>query len=415
MELISVDALHEEKEEEQERNLLQSQSAASWIVILPPDVIFDILTRVSLHHLVCKCRFVCKDWRSLTYQSDFKFIHSQKTPTLSGYFIGMYNLYKSRFEFVSINQSPPIPSLSLNFLPGNLEIVSSSSSSHGLLCCASYNYQNGRFDSLYLCKPATREWRKIPNPQTNLYTLKIMVVIQRCNPLHYKIIRFSTSPQYVEYHCEIFDSNNWEWKVWNNIIVGSGTENEFMPHCFLGSASDPGILVHGAVHWLSYLGQVCALDVNVEGKHGSWKIFESPKDIDGKFKRKLVEWEGEIGLLYLGLGNRWLELWLLEDYYSKDEIARWNKLYWVNLEPVYHQYIGSCTIFDLYTKDIVLMKIENEIIWYNCRTGTHTLGLKVPAGYLVHQVQPFHSDLVPCNLRSASPNPFGSPFNNSFN
>ncbi|OVA01621.1 F-box domain [Macleaya cordata] len=386
------------KEEEKEKPAMRSlsQSASSTGVVLPQEVIYEILTRVPLKHLLSRCRLVCKGWRSLTYDSEFKLVHSQRTPTISGYLIQLSSRDEELFHFVSfIHQSPLIPSPSLDFLPRHVEILSSSSP-HGLLCCVSYNLQTGY--TFYLCKPATREWLKIPSPKTKQYlTLQTALVVKGCNPLHYKIIRFSTSPGYLVYHCEIFNSNYWEWKMLNDIIVCH--DGEFKPYSFIGSATDPGVLVHGAIHWLSYHGQISALDVNID--NGSWRIISPPID-DGKLnekgfsvEKKLVECEGEIGLLYLALDEKWLELWVLENYHLKDE-TRWNKIYRVDLKPVHLGLFGSGKkLLDLYTKHIVLMKIGDEIIWYDCKTGSRTVALKVPDECSVLKVHQIHSDLVP--------------------
>ncbi|OVA01618.1 hypothetical protein BVC80_9073g53 [Macleaya cordata] len=367
--------------------------------VLLPDVISEILTRVSLDHLHSRCRLVCKDWRRLTYESNFKLFHAQRTPTIWGYLIGMshkYNRYHT--NFVSINQSSSIPSPSLDFLPFNKKLsILSSSSSYGLLCCFGSNYGYPPSSSYYICKPATREWIEIPKPNTSRNSiLEIVIVVIRRNPLHYKLICFSVYTFSTHHYLHIFDSNNWKWEKLN-IDHPSLLLSQIL-------YKYRGILVHGAVHWLSKNGlRICAWNIDKE----SWKIIESPKGIHGDeiydHDMRLLECEGEIGLLRLSWGERWLELWVLEDYYSKDETRRrWNKNFRVSLEPVYPAsgYLSCENIVDLYAKDIVLMKIEDEIIWFNCKTGTHTVALKVPAGYRVHQIHPIHSDLVRCNLAS---------------
>ncbi|OVA01622.1 F-box domain [Macleaya cordata] len=382
-----------------------SQSVSS-TVVLPQEVLYEILTRVSLDHLLSQCRLVCKGWWRLTYESDFKLIHSQRTPTISGYLVRIQSdLSKPHFNFISfINQSPPIPSPFLDFLStGNdVMIVSSSSTPHGLLSFVRYTkYRKPYF---YVCKPASGQWRNIPKPPNyrQYQTLKFDILVERSNPFHYKIIHVWRLPNR-GYSCEIFDSNNWRWQMLDDTV---GSELMPRPAC-LAPAEHPGVLVHGAVHWLSLdHAQICALDVNIDGG-ASWKVIESPKDEqlremyvnDFRVVKKVVECEGEIGLLYLSNGNRWLELWVLENYYSNDDkTRRWNKIYRVNLEPVYQrESVEYSTILDLYTKNVVLMKIGRKIIWYNCKTGTYTVALELPAGKWVHEhVHPIHSDLVPC-------------------
>ncbi|OVA01617.1 F-box domain [Macleaya cordata] len=398
--------------EEPERSLSQSSTTSSKIVVLPRELIYEILTRASLDHLLFQCRFVCKDWRRLTYDSNFRLIHSQRTPTVSGYLLWTRKGMKYHTNFISyVNQSSlsPIPSPTLDYLPTDgVKILSiPSSSSHGLLCYARM-YQTSNhpiaFD-FYICKPATREWRKIRNPNTDLYkTMHIAVVVIQSNPLHYKVIRFSTGISNHNLHCEVFDSIKWKWEMLDDVR-----------HPYYLDLSDRAvILLHGAVHWLTSDGKISVL--NFEDGSPKWKIIASSPnndeqlgadddtfDYEGTFERRLVECEGEVGLLYLFGGC--LELWLLKDYYysKQEDKTRWNKIYRVNLKPVYDEYgVRHMDIWSiyLYTMDIVLMTIEDEIIWYDCKTGTHTVALKVPSGYWVEHVHPIHSDLVPCNLMS---------------
>ncbi|XP_026386780.1 uncharacterized protein LOC113282062 [Papaver somniferum] len=394
-----------EKQENPEKRLICSRSTATAatttsIAELPPEVIYEILTRISVAPLLSHCRLVCKEWERLTYNSEFKLIHSQRTPTISGYLIQISNPREEHFSFVSlVNQSPALPSPTLDFLPGHVEILSSSSP-HGLLSCVSYSKQAGT--SYYICKPSTGESRKIPSPKTNQYlTLKTAIVVKKSSsPMHYNIIRFSTSPGYLVYHCEIFDSESWEWIMLDNIIVGSD-DDQFKPSSFLGSATDPGILIHGAIHWLSYDGHITALDTNIYG--GSWRTISQPneklEDAGGwGVEKKLVECEGEVGLLYLELFEKWLELWVLEDYSSTDE-TKWCKTYRVDLGLTNLGLLGSGKILlDLYTKHIILMKIENDIIWYDCKTGTKTVALQLQPGFSVLQVHQIYSDLLNCFL-----------------
>ncbi|MCL7044391.1 hypothetical protein MKW94_011168 [Papaver nudicaule] len=396
-----TDGSAERQESPEKRIVCQSSTTASnSIAELPSEVIYEILTRVSVALLVSQCRLVCKEWGRLTYDSEFKLIHSQRTPTI--YLIQMSNPREEHFSFVSlVNQSSALPSPTLDFLPGHVEILSSSSP-HGLLCCVSYSKQNGT--SYYICKPSTGESRKIPSPKTNQHrTLKTAIVVRKSTPpMHYNIIRFSTSPGYLVYHCEIFDSESWEWIMLDSIIVGS-EDDQFKPSTFLGSATDPGVLVHGAIHWLSYDGHITALDTNIYG--GSWRTITQPheklEDAGGwGVEKKLVECEGEVGLLYLELVEKWLELWVLQDYSSTStDETKWSKTYRVDLTLTNLGVLGSGKLLlDLYTKHTILMKIENEIIWYDCKTGTKTVALKVEPGFSVLQVHQIYSDSLPCFL-----------------
>ncbi|OVA18428.1 F-box domain [Macleaya cordata] len=421
-------------------NSSTSAVAAAVVVVLPRELIYEILTRVSLSNLLCQCRWVCKEWRSLTYDSKFNLIHSRRNPTMSGYFIMMENnMCRADFNFISFinnnnnnntidqSQQPlvPIPPSApfLYFLNTGYKVrIVASSSPHGLFCFVRYKYPSDpQQPFFYICKPASGQLRKIPKPPkySEYPTMKFAMVVTRSDPLHFKIIHVcDTHLLNGWYSCDIFDSNNWRWETMSSSSSSSWDSfvgyYEFIPHCFFStSKDDPGILVHGAVHWLSYNkeNQICALDVNIDMASGRrWKIIESPTNEqlrelyvdDYRVDKKLVECEGEIGLLYMSYGKRWLELWVLKDYYSnKDYKTIWNKNFRVDLEPVYQSgKTGYARILDLYTKDMVLMEIAGEIIWYDCKTGTYTVGLKFPSGgnWVLEQVNLIHSDLVPCNF-----------------
>ncbi|KAJ8623853.1 hypothetical protein MRB53_032383 [Persea americana] len=120
--------------------------------------------------------------------------------------------YRSH-EFVSINQNPSIPPPPLDFLPKNVKIEASSST-NGLLCCTI----EGILIRYLICKPATKQWRMIPNPKTCYSTHKNEMVVQSSAPLQYKIIRFSRSEHNIDHLiCEIFDLRSWRWRPSNDM------------------------------------------------------------------------------------------------------------------------------------------------------------------------------------------------------
>ncbi|KAI3932819.1 hypothetical protein MKX01_031801 [Papaver californicum] len=378
------------------RSTTSTTTSSTSVAELPSEVIYEILTRIFVAPLFSHCRLVCKEWERLTYDSEFKLIHSQRTPTISSYFIQISNPREKHFSFVSlVNQSLALPSPTLDFLPGHVETLSASSP-HGLLCCVSYSKQAGT--SYYICKSSTGESRKIPSPKTNQYRiLKTAIVVRKsCSPMHYNIIRFSTSPGYLVYHCEIFNSESWEWIMFDNIIVGSD-DDQFKPSSFLGSTTDPGVLIHGAIQCWRTISQPNEKIEDV----GGWGV-----------EKKLIE---EAGLLYLELIEKWLELWVLQDYSSTDK-TKWCKTYKVDLGFTNLRVLGSgkllldhfgappgygspyIILLVLYTKHIILMKIENEIIWYDCKTGTKIVALEVQPGFSVLQVHQVYSNLLSCLL-----------------
>ncbi|MCL7038502.1 hypothetical protein MKW94_030173, partial [Papaver nudicaule] len=151
--------------------------------ILPDEVIvFEILTRVSLGALLRQFRWVCREWQNHIHESKFQLIHSQRTPIVaSGFFLVMQRSIENIsdtirfFPFNDDPSSPPWnPSPSLDFLPSPVEIVGSSPYG-SLLCCVKLQTRKS-IPVFYICKPATREWKQIPNPRTRFRTEGMRIV-----------------------------------------------------------------------------------------------------------------------------------------------------------------------------------------------------------------------------------------------
>lgn len=145
---------------------------------LPDEVIvFEILTRVSLGALLQQFQWVCRDWHNHIHESKFQSIHSQRTPIVaSGFFLVVWLSIRNLSNFIRFfpfkdDPSSPArnPSPSLDFLPSpSIDIVGSSPYG-SLLCCVTLDKSQTRksIPVLYICKPATREWRKLQTLEPN--------------------------------------------------------------------------------------------------------------------------------------------------------------------------------------------------------------------------------------------------------
>ncbi|XP_042479855.1 F-box protein At5g49610-like [Macadamia integrifolia] len=315
------------KEEEEQGRDCNSPSSPT----LPGDILYEILTHVALDDLLRRCRWVCRNWNALTHDSTFNHLHCQRTQSVSGFFV--QNLQKNKYHtsFLSIVTSPI--AISLDFMPTtNLKIEASSYQAQGLVCCMSQAYHNP--PRYYVCKPITRQWRRIPNPKTRYYTEKMAIVVKKSQPLHYKIIRLSRSKKYGGLQCEIFDSKNWAWSM--------QLEDLKLP----GLALESEILMNGSVHWLTFeeRKQIFAFDID----KANWRLISLPQsesssslegeeveamNIDFEVHKKLVNCEGHLGLLYTTW--TWIELWVMEDYLKET----WKKKYRLSLEPL-NQILG---------------------------------------------------------------------------
>ncbi|KAI3880646.1 hypothetical protein MKW92_005487, partial [Papaver armeniacum] len=142
---------------------------------LTSDAVYEILTRVTLVNLLRQCQWVCKDWQKLIMRdTQFQNKHLQNTPgTRPGCFVYDYIMKYIKFvPYVEDHRKqklPEIPSPFINFLPKSAnDIMIGCSSLFGSLLCCITKPESSRIPSYYICKTATREWRKIPNPKTSL-------------------------------------------------------------------------------------------------------------------------------------------------------------------------------------------------------------------------------------------------------
>ncbi|KAI3923669.1 hypothetical protein MKW98_011299 [Papaver atlanticum] len=283
---------------------------------LPSDAIDEILIRVNLGNLLRQCQWVCKDWHKLIV-CDKKF-----------------------------NKSI------LRELPHRYIHIGCSSQYGSLICCIDKATDVRRIPVYYVCKPATREWRKIPIPKTRLTTNKIGIVVTQSYPiLHYKILRISVAEaeRYGRMHCEVFDSSNWTWKRQKCIKL----------------------------HWLTSYNQVFVYHVDQD----KWAIIK----ITEEHSSFAVDCNGELGILYST--KKSMEIWTLENYSTTDPI--WKRKYY-NDVPMMHQNGRGGYPVHMWSGDTVTFLSVRELMWFNCNTNTFT-ATKFPwNGCMADQPYAFH-------------------------
>ncbi|KAG1359489.1 F-box protein [Cocos nucifera] len=311
---------------------------------LPDDVIFEILTRASLEALPA-CRRVCRQWRRLTYDPFFTSLHCNRTQTISGYFLQRLRRNHSYSSFVSIQPLPPsVRPLSLDFLPKDVKIEAVGC--RGIVLCTSQEYHG--IPRYYVCKPATRQWRWIPNPKTRYLTERIAILASSTGALKYKIIRFSQPKQKFDYlRCEIFDSQSQAWRRSRDVQLPPGS----LRH-------EAAVSVHGALHWLTYGGGIFAFDIHEE----SWKLILLPEEVgEDEMRwdcRKLVKCEGRLCLVLLEKER--MEIWTMANYKEQ----RWEKRKVVSLEAIMEEN-PALSIQDVYSSDVAFMDSFFGVIWYD--------------------------------------------------
>ncbi|KAL6008289.1 hypothetical protein ACLOJK_033795 [Asimina triloba] len=340
---------------------------------LPSDIIFDILTWVPSQDIEV-CRWVSKSWKSITYEPNFKHMHCQRTETISGFIL--QNMVRCHYKstFASLHQSPNHPKLSLDFLPEDVKIMASSS--HGLLCCVSQVVQDKRrpassswrIPRYYICKPATKEWRKLPNPKTRYFTENFAMAVLSTKPLQYKLLRLSRPLHTMRYlNCEMFSSSSWSWKQLQNVYV----PDTYVPYqdTYICEQTillpNPGLFIRRAFHWLTTADFIFSFDIDSE----KWFTIPLPNDhevknIDGlhRARARIVEYGDKLGLVYYN--DDWCRYWVMEDIKKMRWELKRHAILAGSLEKISPHFIFR----DIYTIETLLFQWASSLIWYNVQT-----------------------------------------------
>ncbi|MCL7049628.1 hypothetical protein MKW94_000619 [Papaver nudicaule] len=338
---------------------------------LPHDVIYEILIRASFSTLLCQSQWVCKDWQKLiTCDTNFQQSHSKRAVS-SGHFFQVKTFNQTIVSFVPSNNDHEgqcnsvheVQSPSLDFLPTAKSILIAGSSLHGSLLCCITKSSCSPIPSYYMCKPASREWRKIPNPKTRFKSSLIGIAVKQssCSILRYKILRLSQSNTGFGYHCQLFNSESWAWKTLSFV--------QFKRHGTFLKGGD-GIWVNGGLHWLTNYDEVFVFDTERE----TWTTFKvSPemKNISGAY-RVAVCCDGKLGVIYNT--HEWMELWILESYSTT--APTWKRKYRNDTRSL-HLNVKHLYAHHMWSNNTVMMMSRYELIAFNCDQNTYT-PTKVP-------------------------------------
>ncbi|KAF2287169.1 hypothetical protein GH714_038582 [Hevea brasiliensis] len=346
------------------------------------DIIIEILSRSSLKTLA-KCRLLSKEINSLTYQSDFMNLHCQRTKTISGYFV--QNLRRNKYSSTFVDNICSDYKLSLDFLRVPVKIEASTS--QGILLCS---YYMGRIPCYYVCKPSTEEWQIIPNPKTRYFTEGFAMIVLKSNPLHYRIVRFSSpSGIHKRYHlrCELFDSMTRAWKQLQEVEFSYG---EFL------KSFEPTVSACGSVHWLTTKDNILAFHEDIE----NYSMFSLPSPIyesDVYGYKKLTEYEGKLALICKGRDNSFMDLWVMESYEKKE----WSKRQSISIECL-REIEKYTNPGDFYNADIALMTGFYKVIFFKFKNGNSAdiVRLDKNTNMMDTEVFPFKSDFEPSNLKN---------------
>jgi len=329
------------------------QGVVDWS-LLPQDISYEILTRVPFETLH-SCRKVCALWRRITYEPSFIALHCIRTTTVSGYFIQSLRRNIHSSTFVSFKPLPPsVPVPSLKFLPEDTQILSSTH--RGILLCKSpYKHRMSRH---YVCKPASKQFRAIPNPRTRFHAKAVAIVASPSGILHFKIVRLSNPTKDIGKLtiCEIFDSRTWRWRRYR----------EDLPYLALNS-NYPGIEIDNVVHWLVVDSDtIFAFDVIRE----KWTLIPLPNWLQHEDKvwrddRLMVGCEGQLCLIrairkHHETGRIELEIWTMADYSA----TQWKRIQWKRIQSERLVDLRAQeSVNDFYTRQVVFMISMWESLW----------------------------------------------------
>ncbi|OEL32968.1 hypothetical protein BAE44_0006013 [Dichanthelium oligosanthes] len=379
---------------------------------LPEDQVFELLTRVPLDGLAA-CRVVSTRWRSITYEPAFAPLHCRRAAAVSGYFVQGMARNRYRADFVSMHaHAAPVPGaatvLSLDFLPSAHVRLVAVAAHRGLACCVEADTR--RRPCYYVCKPATRQWRALPNPRVRFRTAATAMAARPCSgagagsAAEFKIVRFSIPALRDRLRCEVFDSRRFAWR--------RAADVPLCPESVHPSA--PAVRAHGAMHWLRWHDQetaaqdVFAFDLRSE----AWRLIPLPREVDGRdhpwARKQISAVEGRLCLLVTtevatAADEEVLEVWEMASYAE----GRWEKKMTVSLKSL-HAQEGTVILQHLCSSDVAFLHSFCRVMWYDFMRGKMA---EVKVNHVgIQEVFKYESDLIPCELGKARHPPASTPF-----
>ncbi|TVU04619.1 hypothetical protein EJB05_47742, partial [Eragrostis curvula] len=378
---------------------------------LPEDQVFEMLTRVSLDDLAA-CRMVSARWRRLTYEPGFAPLHCRRAAAVSGFFVQSMTRNRYAADFVSMHSpsSSPTAKISLAFLPSAHVRIVAVAAHRGLVCCVEADTR--RPPCYYVCKPATRQWRALPNPRVR-FRAAATAMVARPPPsgaaaaaaAEFKIVRLSVVPELRDrLRCEVFDSRRFAWRRSADVALP--------PDSLVPAA--PAVRAHGAMHWLRWPDRITgAQDVFAfDMRSEAWRLIRLPpeveeEEVEGRWARKMITAvEGRLCLVVTMevADEEVVEVWEMASYVD----ARWEKKMTVGLNSLHMKEGRAVVLRDLCSSDVAFFDSFCRVMWYDFWRGKMA---EVEVNHIcVQEVFKFESDLVPCEIgRVACRPPARSP------
>ncbi|CAI9274260.1 unnamed protein product [Lactuca saligna] len=283
------------------------------------DMKMEILWKTSLKTLdIIRC--TSKELEKLTYESYFLRLYNQKNndDMVSGFIqVILQNAGQCMINLFAPSTSSNHESansrrrrlIDLDFLPPKAQILASSE--QGIMVFQSPHPRDYKLVWYHVCKPATKQVLRLPNPKTRYFTQNVAMVVVASKPvLHYKIIRLSEPKRkkrrikqycpYTKYCYEIFDSKAWAWRLLDPVLLPCSA--------FLLTNQQP-ITARGSIYMLLNNNQVLKFEACSE----KWTTFSPPiQTLDypcSDATRKLVKYKGKLGFICETQSRR--KIWVL--------------------------------------------------------------------------------------------------------
>ncbi|EPS61541.1 hypothetical protein M569_13256 [Genlisea aurea] len=344
---------------------------------IPSDIVFQILSRTPTLPLLQTYRTVSKEWNSIIREPTFLPEYCRNTGNLSGFILQVpYLCDRYRSNFASLDGAAS----SFPNLPEDVQILAASSTT-GILCCLKMGKTHRDGGRYHVCKPATGQWKSLPNPKLRYVTKSVSILVLGSNPVRFKIVRISKDyrpsrdPRRRRHRCEVFDSGSWRW---NQICLFDPPDGEFM-------TNKHHVSVGTRVYWKTSNENIMAFDGRTDSFISGVPIPEELRD----GRTRLTEMDGKLGLIVARDGG------IAELRLMKGEEGRWEKEIEIDVEEanrkrfVYHPHVeGFCN------RGIAFLVGFWSVKVYKIGEGSIT-DLPLPGKTHPLEVFPFRSDFEP--------------------
>nr|GMD50568.1 F-box protein At5g49610-like [Ipomoea batatas] len=290
---------------------------------LKQEILVEILIRAKLETLDT-FKVTSKESSELAGESWFIEKYARKTKNIIGYIVQTLERFTCSYNFVSINPSLEVPSISMECFRDGMKILASSK--QGILCCRKYADSSYHY---YVCKPSIGQSVELLSPRGRDTFEYIALQILKSNPFEYQIVRFSyarfSPPRNTTFICEIFHSKFWTWRQLEDLVMEQDTI----------FSNQPTVCIGGIVYLLTNHNTITE----------THREFPSPiaaiEDDKNYSKGRIVDYKGKLGFTCEYKSDE-VWLWGVED--NRD--YRWEIMRVVRIDKENNRLIG-CSLADM--------------------------------------------------------------------